>query len=254
MRTLFFPLFMFLAFACAAQPISLVKDLDPTPDLGTNIYEFKEANGTLFFSAASGQLSSGAIQKTQLWKTNGDFSSTSLLKSFDTSSGIYREIKSLTAFDNRLFFVANDGDHGYELWVSDGTAAGTHIFMDIWDGPDGGLDIAPGQNIRANTLKVMNGRLYFIARDGAHGFELWQTDGTVAGTSVVKPIDNTTGAGAIFVNTRTPIETTGSNLFFSASNDVGDTLLWKSDGTSAGTMEIAAVVPNNETPMLSYNG
>ena len=37
-------------------------------------------------------------------------------------------------------------------------------------------------------LRNINGVLYFVADDGAHGRELWKSDGTAAGTIMVKDI------------------------------------------------------------------
>ena len=37
----------------------------------------------------------------------------------------------LTAVGNTLYFEANDGTNGYELWKSDGTASGTVMVKDI---------------------------------------------------------------------------------------------------------------------------
>ena len=56
-----------------------------------------------------------------------------------------------------------------ELWKTDGTASGTVMVKDIWSGSSGG-----GPTM---TTAVGN-TLYFQARDGTHGGELWKSDGT----------------------------------------------------------------------------
>src|SRR5262245_18081748 len=43
---------------------------------------------------------------------------------------------SLLVLGGAAYFVANDGDHGEELWVTDGTAAGTLLVKDINPGTD----------------------------------------------------------------------------------------------------------------------
>ncbi|HEX2644973.1 MAG TPA: ELWxxDGT repeat protein [Thermoanaerobaculia bacterium] len=85
----------------------------------------------------------------------------------------------LTSFNGALYFVADDGSRGGEVWKSDGTAAGTVLLRDI----------APGSNdSRPTGLAVANGRLFFSANDGVHGAELWQTDGSAGGTRLVQDI------------------------------------------------------------------
>src|SRR4051794_22862914 len=42
---------------------------------------------------------------------------------------------NLTRAGDRVFYVANDGVHGSELWSSDGTAAGTAMVADLTPGP-----------------------------------------------------------------------------------------------------------------------
>jgi ELWxxDGT repeat protein len=82
----------------------------------------------------------------------------------------------LTNVGGTLFFTADDGVNGRELWKSDGTAAGTVPVADIAPGP-GSSD--PTQ------LTAMGDVLFFAADDGVNGRELWRSDGTAAGTGLV---------------------------------------------------------------------
>jgi ELWxxDGT repeat protein len=63
-----------------------------------------------------------------------------------------------------LFFVANDGVHGTELWQSDGTEEGTVLVADI----------SPNStDIGAWALTAFGGGLFFFGDDGVHGWEPW---------------------------------------------------------------------------------
>jgi ELWxxDGT repeat protein len=72
------------------------------------------------------------------------------------------------------------GSRGPELWTSDGTSSGTFMVKDIWPGANGSTP---------DDLTNVNGTLYFEADDGTHGIELWKSDGTAAGTVMVEDID-----------------------------------------------------------------
>ena len=78
-----------------------------------------------------------------------------------------------------LFFTANDGVSGNELWKSDGTAAGTVLVKDIYAGR---------HRLEPLGLVAVGGTLFFTANDGVNGTELWKSDGTAAGTVLVKDI------------------------------------------------------------------
>jgi ELWxxDGT repeat protein len=54
---------------------------------------------------------------------------------------------SLTARGNTLFFTANDGVNGGELWKSDGTAAGTVLVKDIRSGSSNSSPSYQGERI-----------------------------------------------------------------------------------------------------------
>ena len=64
-----------------------------------------------------------------------------------------------------MFFRANDGTSGAELWKSDGSAAGTTRVRDINTGVG---------DSNLGSLTNVNGRLFFDANDGTHGRELWE--------------------------------------------------------------------------------
>jgi ELWxxDGT repeat protein len=73
--------------------------------------------------------------------------------------------------EGKLYFSAMDAEHGWELWVSDGTAAGTRLLADILPGPESS---DPGHFIHFGH------QVLFFANDGqtngGHGYELWQVD------------------------------------------------------------------------------
>src|SRR5204862_6327670 len=108
-----------------------------------------------------------------------------------------------TDVNGKLFFAAPTGSNkGIELWISDGTAAGTQVVYDIY----------PGSN-SSDPAKFVNceGVLYFVAKDGVHGKELWRSDGTATGTRMVKDIRP--GAADGLVNCVTAV---GNIVFFEA--------------------------------------
>jgi ELWxxDGT repeat protein len=125
-----------------------------------------------------------------------------------------------------LFFLADDGSNGEELWRSDGTAAGTFMVKDICNGSNGSYSFG---------LTVVGNMLYFISDDGFNGKELWRSDGTTTGTVLVKDINAGVTDGFYYTS---EIVAVGANLYFNADNGVNGFELWKSDGTTAGTVMV----------------
>ena len=138
----------------------------------------------------------------------------------DTSIGTYVPI------GNHVLFRGTDLAHGNELWKSDGTPEGTSMVADVYPGSTSGTsyETAGAGNLCffAGNNGVMPGPLT----------ELWKSDGTAAGTMMVKDINpNSSSMPAGF----TPW---GNRIVFSA-NDGNGKELWVSDGTQAGTVLLA---------------
>jgi ELWxxDGT repeat protein len=132
--------------------------------------------------------------------------------------------------NNKFIFIVDDSAHGQEMWVSDGTVAGTHMIKDIYPGTTGGIG--------GLTPTACNGKVYFAASDGINGMELWATDGTAAGTTMVADIN--IGAGSS--NPTGGIAYNGK-IYFSANNGATGKELWVSDGTAAGTQLLKDINP-----------
>lgn len=131
------------------------------------------------------------------------------------------EITDRAVIGSTLFFTANDGSHGPELWKSDGTPAGTSLVKDIFAG-------TTGSNPR--NLTIVGNKLFFIASDGVSGSELWISDGTAPGTNLVKDIVAGTGNPAL-----AQLTSLNGKLLFRANDGVNGAELWISDGTQPGT-------------------
>lgn len=166
-----------------------------------------------------------------------------LIKDINPGSGT-SNISYLTNVNNILFFAANDGTNGMELWKSDGTSTGTVLVKDI--------QVGTGSS-SIGYLTNVNGILFFVANNGSNGTELWKSDGTDAGTIMVKDIRS----GSMGSNPTGLVSMNGV-LYFAADNGLQGTELWKSDGTAAGTIMVKDINPNSASAypqsLVNVNG
>ncbi|HNU13255.1 MAG TPA: hypothetical protein PKI55_02275, partial [Chitinophagaceae bacterium] len=105
------------------------------------------------------------------------------------------------------------------------------------------------QSTTGYSFVTMNGFAYFTADDGVNGHELWRTDGTEAGTSLVKDI-NPGISGIVTSGSATLVEMNGF-LYFAATTTANGNELWKTDGTSAGTVMVKDINPGTTGTTLA---
>ncbi|HEX3525532.1 MAG TPA: ELWxxDGT repeat protein [Thermoanaerobaculia bacterium] len=169
------------------------------------------------------------------------------------------------------FFSADDGVSGRGPWRSDGTAAGTYQLQDVGSfrvmaKTDGGIFFFAGEitdsalwvtdGTRSGTFRLAGGLdfrsswwawvpekhlFFFSADDGLHGVEVWRTDGTAAGTYLVKDIHP--GSASSEPRDLTSFQ---GKLYFFADDGVQGHALWASDGTPQGTRLVKDTWPGSE--------
>ena len=248
-----------------SEGTQLLKDINPGssydfPD-GSFIFDFTEFKDQLFFTADDGE------NGNELWVSDGTSEGTQLLKDINPGSSYdfpdSSNASDFTEFEERLFFAANDGETGNELWVSDGTSEGTQLLKDI--NPNSNRNSSEiiddsyypypyisGSN--PSNFTEFKDQLFFTANDGENGNELWVSDGTSEGTQLLKDINPGSNYGnpnGSYASNFTEFE---DQLFFTANNGENGNELWVSDGTSEGTQLLVDINPgsNYGNPNGSY--
>ncbi len=182
--------------------------------------------GKLYFSA------SDATHGRELWVTDGTTGGTAMV--VDARPGPYDHvIGPLVEMGGKLYYPGQLDTTGVELCTADGTAAGTKTVIDLLPGVNNGF----GVYTTFPKIQIYKGRLYFPGRNRPSGIDLWSSDGTAAGTTLV------TGAIPGYqMNTSLYPEApkvAGGVLYFSGADSFSNNQqLWRTDGTPAGTYVI----------------
>lgn len=158
----------------------------------------------------------------ELWVSDGTNAGTTLLT--DINPGTSDSVSSLIKWKNMLYFLARDSTNGQEVWSSDGTAAGTRVITPI---------LPAFYSIP--KLFASTDVLYYPATLSSSTVttDLYQTDGTAAGTSMVKSQVGTLAVG----NSAVADASLGSFIWQGQDSK----LLWHSDGSTEGTSVLASI-------------
>lgn len=211
---------------------TMVKDINPGGDSSPEF--IIKLNGTYYFAAQAANNSGKS-----LWKSNGTESGTVQI----ATAGI-EDISLLLAAGDKIF-IKGSANKQPLIAVTDGTEAGTTV-------------LGTGKFAGFNFLQIFNNELYFSAFTQATGYELWKSDGTEAGTVIVKDITPGTQGGNPYL-----ITSIDEYLYFSSPQNYDPALpapsplptgkgLWRTDGTEAGTTFIKAVAPGNPNAFIKY--
>jgi ELWxxDGT repeat protein len=189
----------------------------------------------------------------QLWVTDGTPAGTRVVTEVTVPEPAPTPavgIDNPTDVNGTLYFTTDLEGPGQELWATDGTAAGTRRIKTVNPSPSSNPFGPPGV-ARLRQLTAVGTKLYFAADDGAHGAELWVSDGTAAGTKLVRDINPGGGSAP------TDLTALNGKVYFTADDGTANgRQLWVSDGTAAGTKLAATIAidapPGWSSPLPTY--
>lgn len=134
-----------------------------------------------------------------------------------------------------LYFSAYDGVHGEELWVSDGTEAGTYLVKDIW--PSTNHDDTGAYSSKPEHFTASSSGMYFGASHRedpdnlpAHDYNLWFSNGQVGNATQVP------GFSLALSSSLPDAVVLGGALYVAGWDETDGIELWKVSGTSASRL------------------
>lgn len=188
-------------------------------------FSFTPVSDGFFFvvDPKAGYVQNDTKMGPQLWKSDGTAAGTHVVKEFAAiaTNDLSHAPDVLFPVGSVVYFSADEGYSGFELWRSDGTTAGTYLVADM----------APGDQSTFPQCFAASGNIVYFGRSGDNAErEIWQSDGTAAGT-------------VLFVSLGRPDWWEGS--YFSGGGVLGNSVyvsvgdeLWVADGTATGSKRL----------------
>lgn len=237
MKKLFYTLYMLSGFAAYAQPgvTKLDAASGPTSSYPLHITPFSDK---VMFYANSGK-------GWELFQVQPPLSPSMVLDINPlTASSIDLYFNNpLAVLGTKLYFTANNGASGYELFSYNGAALPA-IAVDIELGGDGSSP---------DNYTVLGSKLYFRARTTGYGYELWEYN--PAGNMATRLTDINPGNDSSITGN---IVAFANRIIFTADSGSGNVELWEYDPLTANTsmlMDInPGVAPSNPQNLTVMNG
>ena len=197
----------------------------------------------------------GGSHGVELWVTDGTEAGTRMLADICPGPCSSHPWLLRETVGGRLILTADDGTDGREPWVTDGTEARTRQLRDLCPGRCSSQSNSPPYP--SDSVAAEGDRLYFDAYQREHGWEPWVTDGTKAGTSLLRDICRgkcSSGAGPLGT-----VATATGRLVFGAYDGHHGTEPWLTDGTRPGTRMLRDICPGKcgsapDGPSPAVNG
>ena len=179
-----------------------------------------------------------------LWKTDGTQAGTQAIKHLGAQD-LLNSVKPLGRIDNKFIFGVNGANYyggiAGAIWVTDGTEGGTTLLTDSASAQDP-FKVRFLYSYEKESSYVFNGKILFWGDDGVSGEELWVTDGTAAGTKLLKDIRPGVGS---YNNGVASIQAVRieDRMYFTANSGRDGVELWVTDGTEEGTKVVGPIHP-----------
>lgn len=163
--------YFFQFYSYDGTETKLVKTLHPTSTGNPQNFFYSPTLNNVLFNGTD------ATTASVLWISDGTEEGTYRLKDINSESEYSSSYPSgFVQIGDKIVFSATDYTNGgTELYVTDGTEAGTKLLKDVYPGSGSSYP---------SKLTYLNGKVYFFAENSDNEAQIWETDGTEAGTKL----------------------------------------------------------------------